>query len=82
LADLATALRAVAYETAFGVIEHVDDGHDPAAPDDAPGWVLMIRTAATPSVARFATPRVPSQPMTHLPTRPLGPLGMRPARGF
>jgi hypothetical protein len=35
-----------------------------------------------PSVARFATPRVPSQSMTHLPTRPLGALGMRPARGF
>jgi hypothetical protein len=29
LPDLATALRSVAYETAFGVIERVDDGHDP-----------------------------------------------------
>jgi hypothetical protein len=40
VADLGKLLRAVAYETAFGVVEHVDDGHDPEAPDDTPGWVL------------------------------------------
>src|SRR5687767_11622751 len=39
--DLATALRAVAYETAFGIVQHLDEGHDPNAPSDAPGWVLM-----------------------------------------
>jgi hypothetical protein len=39
--DLSRALRAVAYETAFGVIERVDEGHDADAPDDAPGWLLV-----------------------------------------
>jgi hypothetical protein len=41
MADLSTALRAVAYETAFGVVERIDEGHDPDAPDDSPGWALM-----------------------------------------
>jgi hypothetical protein len=40
VADLGKLLRAVAYQTAFGIVAHIDDGHDPEAPDDAPGWVL------------------------------------------
>lgn len=41
LADLTLLLRAVAYETAFGVVERIDEGYDPDAPDDSPGWRLM-----------------------------------------
>jgi hypothetical protein len=39
--DLTTALRAVAYFAAVGVIVRVDDGFDSDAPDDAPGWDLV-----------------------------------------
>ncbi len=49
MAHLSTALRAVAYETAFGVVERVDEGRDPEAPDDAPGWLLM-ETDAEPKL--------------------------------
>lgn len=41
LVDLSTLLRAIAYEAAFSVMERVDEGHDPDAPPDAPGWVLI-----------------------------------------
>ena len=40
-ADLATLLRAVAYETAFYVLDRIDAGGDLDAPEDAPGWLLM-----------------------------------------
>jgi len=39
--DLGAIARMVAYETAFGVLDRIDEGHEPAAGDDAPGWVLM-----------------------------------------
>lgn len=39
--DLATMLRAVAYETAFYMLDRIDAGGDLSAPEDAPGWVLM-----------------------------------------
>jgi hypothetical protein len=39
--DVARLLRGVAYETAFAVVDRVDEGYDPAAPDDAPGWTLI-----------------------------------------
>lgn len=38
--DIGRLCRWVAYETAFGVIERVDAGHDPEV-QAAPGWVLM-----------------------------------------
>lgn len=41
MADLAQALRSVAYETAFAVVDRVDEGYDPDAPVDSPGWRLM-----------------------------------------
>jgi hypothetical protein len=41
MADLALALRSVAYETAFAVVDRVDEGWDPDAPGDSPGWRLM-----------------------------------------
>jgi hypothetical protein len=41
LADLSTLLRAIAYDAAFGVIDRIDEGHDPDAPSDASGWTLM-----------------------------------------
>jgi hypothetical protein len=41
LADLATALRAVAYAAAFEVINRVDDGYDHYAPSGSPGWNLI-----------------------------------------
>lgn len=44
--DLRTLLRAVAYETAFAVVERVDAGYDPDAPADAPGWRLMETDSA------------------------------------
>jgi hypothetical protein len=39
--DLATMLRAAAYEAAFTVVDRIDGGYDPDAPSDAPGWALM-----------------------------------------
>jgi hypothetical protein len=39
--DLATLVRAVAYEVTFAVVEHIDEGIDEEAPDDAPGWALI-----------------------------------------
>ena len=41
LIDVVTALRAVAYETACGVVERIDEGRDVDAPDDSPGWALV-----------------------------------------
>lgn len=38
--DLVQAMRAAAYEVVFSVLSTIDDGHDPEAPADAPGWVL------------------------------------------
>jgi hypothetical protein len=38
---LATAIRQVVLETVFSVISVIDDGYDPTAPGDAPGWALM-----------------------------------------
>src|SRR3990170_3902663 len=40
-ADIASVARMVAYETAFAVLDHIDEGYDPNAPEDAPGWLLM-----------------------------------------
>ena len=39
--DLSKLLRAVAYETAFSVVARIDEGYDPDAPEDAPGWILL-----------------------------------------
>jgi hypothetical protein len=39
--DVAQAMRAAAYEAVFTVLDTVDEGYDPAAPQDAPGWRLM-----------------------------------------
>lgn len=41
MTDLGAIARMIAYETAFGVLNHIDEGHDPAAGDDAPGWRLV-----------------------------------------
>jgi hypothetical protein len=38
---LATAIRQVVLETVVSVISVIDDGFDPTAPGDAPGWALM-----------------------------------------
>jgi hypothetical protein len=38
---LAAAMRAVAFGAVFNVLTVIDEGYDPAAPADAPGWVLM-----------------------------------------
>jgi hypothetical protein len=44
-AVLLAALREVARESAFAVLDVIDEGYDPDAPDDAPGWALMeVRT--------------------------------------
>jgi hypothetical protein len=40
-ADLSRALRLAAYEAVFTVLSIVDEGYDPGAPHDAPGWRLM-----------------------------------------
>jgi hypothetical protein len=39
-ADVAQTMRAPAYEAAFGVLSLIDEGYDPDAPAEAPGWVL------------------------------------------
>jgi hypothetical protein len=39
--DLSALLRGVAYEVAFSAVDRIDDRHDPDAPPDSPGWVLM-----------------------------------------
>jgi hypothetical protein len=39
--DLGAIARMIAFETASGVLNRIDEGHDPAAGDDAPGWILM-----------------------------------------
>jgi hypothetical protein len=39
--DLGAIARVIAYETAFGVLNRVDEGYDPTGGDDAPGWALM-----------------------------------------
>ncbi|MBR0646517.1 hypothetical protein [Plastoroseomonas hellenica] len=41
MADLGAIARMIAFETAFGVLNHIDEGHDPAAGADAPGWRLV-----------------------------------------
>jgi hypothetical protein len=40
-ADIASVARMVAYETAFGVVDIIDEGHEPDAPSTAPRWALM-----------------------------------------
>ena len=40
-ADIASVARMVAYETAFAVLDHIDEGYDPDAPENAPGWLLV-----------------------------------------
>ncbi|GAA1929666.1 hypothetical protein GCM10009775_22150 [Microbacterium aoyamense] len=35
------AMREVAREAAFAVLDVIDEGADPDAPEDAPGWVVM-----------------------------------------
>lgn len=37
---LAEALRGVVFDAVSGVIMVIDEGYDPDAPDDAPGWAL------------------------------------------
>jgi hypothetical protein len=39
--DLSRAMRLAAYEAVFTVLSILDEGYDPAAPEDAPGWRLM-----------------------------------------
>jgi hypothetical protein len=39
--DIASVARMVAYETAFAITDRVDEGHDPDAPGEVPGWILM-----------------------------------------
>jgi hypothetical protein len=39
--DLGSIARMVAYETAFGVLNRVDEGYDPEAAEGAPGWALI-----------------------------------------
>lgn len=41
MTDLGAIARMIAFETAFGVVNHIDEGHDPAAGVDAPGWLLV-----------------------------------------
>lgn len=42
--DVVLLARAVAYDAVFATIDTIDEGHDPGAPDDFPGWVLMETT--------------------------------------
>jgi hypothetical protein len=39
--DLVCVARAAAYEAVFTAMWAIDEGHDPDAPDDCPGWRLM-----------------------------------------
>jgi hypothetical protein len=39
--DLSRAMRLAAYEAVFTVLSILDEGYDPDAPEDAPGWRLM-----------------------------------------
>jgi hypothetical protein len=39
--DLVQVVRAIAYEAVFAVLNSIDEGYDPDAPDDCPGWSLM-----------------------------------------
>lgn len=51
-AVLLAAVREVARESAFAVLDVIDEGYDPDAPDDAPGWALMeLRTREDEEVA-------------------------------
>jgi hypothetical protein len=45
--DLSQALRLAAYEAVFTVLWVLDEGYDPQAPADAPGWRLMEKDAAS-----------------------------------
>jgi hypothetical protein len=38
---LAEALRRIVFDTVLDVVMVIDEGHDPDAPDDAPGWTLV-----------------------------------------
>jgi hypothetical protein len=40
-ADLSRTMRLAAYEAVFAVLSILDEGYDPDAPEDAPGWRLM-----------------------------------------
>jgi hypothetical protein len=51
--DLGSIARMVAYETAFGVLNRVDEGYDPDAAEGSPGWVLIETDAdGTPTDRR------------------------------
>jgi hypothetical protein len=39
--SVAAAMRLAAYEAVFATLSIIDDGHDPDAPADAPGWLLV-----------------------------------------
>jgi hypothetical protein len=45
-ADLGALARMIAFETAFGILNRIDEGYDHAAGDDAPGWILMETDAS------------------------------------
>jgi hypothetical protein len=53
MADLGAIARMIAYETAFGVLNHIDEGHDPAAGVDAPGWRLVETDADGAATGRL-----------------------------
>ncbi|GGF00882.1 hypothetical protein GCM10011611_03080 [Aliidongia dinghuensis] len=44
--DLGALARFIAHETAIGILNCVDEGHDPVADANAPGWAL-VETDAT-----------------------------------
>jgi len=41
--DLEKLARVAAYEAVFTVLNRLDEGHDPDAPVDSPGWSLLER---------------------------------------
>jgi hypothetical protein len=52
-ADIASIARYVAYETAFGVVHTIDEGHDPEHSGDGwPGWTLIETDANGDSTGR------------------------------
>lgn len=53
MTDLGAIARMIAYETAFGVLDHIDEGHDPTAGDDAPGWRLVETDADGAATGRL-----------------------------
>lgn len=44
--DVVLLARAAAYEAVFATIHTIDEAHDPDAPGDFPGWILMETTDA------------------------------------